>query len=55
MMFLVRALRPALYRDTLTVRVDIRQEAARMAERLGCSVAEVLAVAERKAREVLGP
>jgi hypothetical protein len=55
LMFLLRALRPELYRDTLTVRVDIRQEAARMAERLGCSVAEVLAVAERKAREVLGP
>ena len=55
LMFFLRALRPEVYRDTLTVRVDIRAEAERMAERLGCSVAEVLAVAERKAREVLGP
>ena len=54
LMFLLRALRPEVYRDTLTVRVDIRREAERMAERLGCSVEEVLSAAERKAREVVG-
>jgi hypothetical protein len=55
LMFLLRSLRPERYREALDVRLDIRHEAERMAERLGCTVDEVLAAAERKAREVLGP
>jgi hypothetical protein len=55
LMFLLRSLRPTLYRETLDVRLELRREAERVAERLGCSVEEVLAAAERTAREVLAP
>ncbi len=55
LMFLLRAHRPERYRETLDVHLEVRREAARMAQRLGCTVDEVLAAAERKAREVLGP
>jgi hypothetical protein len=55
LMFLLKAHRPERYRETLDVHVEVRREAARMAARLGCTVEEVLAAAERKAKEVLGP
>ncbi|MGO9179943.1 MAG: hypothetical protein ACLQHS_11895 [Candidatus Limnocylindrales bacterium] len=55
LMFLLRSLRPTVYRDALDVHLEVRREAERMAERLGCTVEEVLAATERKAREVLGP
>ncbi len=55
LMFLLRGLRPDRYGAKLDLRVDIRREAERVAERLGCSVEDVLEAAEAKAREVLGP
>jgi hypothetical protein len=51
-MFLLKAHRPERYREALNVRLDIRPEAQRIAERLGIPVEEVLEAAERKAREI---
>jgi hypothetical protein len=55
LMFLLRGLRPERYGARLDLHVELRREAERVAERLGCTVEEVLAAAERKAQEVLGP
>jgi hypothetical protein len=55
LMFLLRGLRPERYGARLDLHVELRREAERVAERLGCSVEEVLAAAERTAREVLAP
>lgn len=49
---LLRAHRPARYRDRVDVRLDIRPEAERVAERLGIPVEEVLERLERKLRGV---
>ena len=55
LMFLLRAHRPERYREALDVHLELRRAAERTAERLGLGVDEVLAAAERKAQELLGP
>jgi hypothetical protein len=51
LMFLLRAHRPALYRERVDVRLDIRREAERMAAELdGVSADDIIAEAERIAR-----
>ncbi len=52
LMFLLRALRPEKYRDTIDIRVEFRREAERVAERLGVPVDEVLERVERRIREL---
>jgi len=52
LMFLLRAHRPERYRESLDVRLDIRAEAQRIADRLGIPLEEVLEAANRKAAEV---
>jgi hypothetical protein len=49
---LLKAHRPALYRDTVDLRLELRREAEQVAERTGRSVEEVLAAAERRAAEL---
>jgi len=49
LMFLLRAHRPQRFRESLDVRVDVRREAALVAERLGVPVEEVLEAANRLA------
>jgi hypothetical protein len=51
-MFLLRAHRPDVYRESVEVRVDIRREAERIAEQLGVPVEDVLKRYERRVREV---
>jgi hypothetical protein len=51
-MFLLRAHRPERYRDSLDVRLDVRREAERIAAKLGMNPEEVLAIAERRARQM---
>jgi hypothetical protein len=51
LMFLLRGLKPERYRERIDVRVDLRRRAARVAERLGIPVDEVLERVERLARE----
>ena len=51
LMFLLRAHRPALYRERVELRLDIRREAERLASELdGVSADELIAEAERIAR-----
>ena len=51
LMFLLRAHRPALYRERVDVRLDVRREAERIAAELdGVSADEIIAEAERIAR-----
>lgn len=50
--FLLKALRPEVYRDQVEVRFDPRQAAERIATKLGLSVDEVLTAAERLAQEL---
>jgi hypothetical protein len=51
LMFLLRANRPAMYRERIDVRLDIRREAERMAAELdGVSADDIIAEAERIAR-----
>ncbi|HEY4752910.1 MAG TPA: hypothetical protein VIH37_06460 [Candidatus Limnocylindrales bacterium] len=50
LMFLLRAHRPERYRERVDVKLDLRHEAERVAERLGISPEEVLARAERLVR-----
>ena len=52
MSLMLKAHRPAKYRDTVEIRVDLRREAERIAIKLGLGVDEVLALAERRAREL---
>ena len=52
LMFPLRAHRPERYRDAVDVRLDIRRDAERIAAKLGMPVDEVLAAAERRAREI---
>ena len=52
LMFLLRAHRPERYRDRVDVRVEVRREAERVAAKLGMSVEDVLAAAERRAKEL---
>jgi hypothetical protein len=49
LMFLLKAHRPALYRDRLEVNLDLNREAARLADALGLSADEILAEARRMA------
>jgi hypothetical protein len=50
-MFLLRAHRPALYRERVDVRLELRREAERLAADLGgVSADELIAEAERIAR-----
>ncbi len=51
LMFLLRSLRPGIYRDRVDVALDIRREATRLAEEFGLAPEEVLAEAERIAKE----
>lgn len=48
LMFLLKAARPEVYRET--IRVDIRREAERMAEALGMDAADVMAAVEEAER-----
>jgi hypothetical protein len=54
LMFLLRALRPERYRDTLDVRVEFRKEAERVAAKLGRPVEEVIEDVTRRAEELRG-
>jgi type III secretion system FlhB-like substrate exporter len=55
-MFLLRAHRPALYRERVELRLDIRREAQRIAAELdGVSADEIIAEAERIARDGVRP
>lgn len=51
LMFLLRSLRPAVYRDRVEVALGVRREATRLAEAMGLAPEEVLAEAERIARD----
>ena len=56
LMFLLRAHRPALYRERVELRLDIRREAQRIAAELdGVSADEIIAEAERIARDGVRP
>jgi hypothetical protein len=50
--FLLKALRPALYRDHVEVRIDTRQAAERIASSLGLQTDDLIARAERLAQEL---
>ncbi len=50
--FLLKALRPSVYRDQVEVRIDTRQAAERIAATVGLSADELIAGAERLAREL---
>jgi hypothetical protein len=52
LMFLLRAHRRDVYGDTIDVRVELRREAERVAERTGLPVAVVLERMERRAQEL---
>ena len=52
LMFLMRSYRPEQFRDSVNVHLDLRAGAARVAERLGLPVEEVLERVERKIREL---
>lgn len=52
LMFLLRAHRPQIYRESLDVRLELRREAEQVAAKTGRSVEEVLEAAERRAREL---
>lgn len=51
LMFLLRALRPDRYRDSIDVRLELRREAERIAVQAGLSADELLEEAERRAAE----
>ena len=50
--FLLRAHRPERYRESLDLRVEVHQEAERIAAKLGRPVEEVLEAATRRAAEL---
>jgi len=52
LMFLLKAHRPERYRERVDVRLELRAEAERVAERLGVPVEAILERVERLAREV---
>jgi DNA-directed RNA polymerase specialized sigma24 family protein len=52
LMFLLRAHRPERYRESLDLRVELRREAERIAERLGVTPEEILERANRRVKEL---
>jgi hypothetical protein len=51
LMFFLKGLRPATYRESFFLRIDPRRQAQRVADRLGISVDEVLDEVDRRIRE----
>jgi hypothetical protein len=50
--FLLQSLRPEVFRNSVELRIDIRPMAEKIAIKLGLSLDELLAAAERLAREL---